>query len=554
MKKIGVFSFLILLTGSLFAQLDEGKKMLNYERFQSAAKIFQSMLDKNPNDIEAAYWMGQTYIQNTDDVDTAAAKALYQKTLQANPNNPLLMVGVGEIELMEGKTQDARSHFEAALAATKKKDLPRIQLAVGLANVDVKAGDATYAVSVLKQAIDRDKKNPDLFMTLGDAYRKLIDGGNATTAYQDALTLDPQAARASFMIGRIYETQGITQEPIYMRFYSDAIREDPNYAPVYYWLYQYYYKRDVNKARDYLNKYVSVTDNNSKLCYAEASLLFVSNMYQQTIDKANACIAGTVGEKPFPNLFGLKAYAYDKLGDTAQSRANFIEFFEKVNPDNVGPTDYATFGKLLLLYPDKSDKADELISKAVAMDTIKQKKIEYLTDAAKSMFAKKKYAEAGKWYTRVLYQDTGFGKVDLYWAGYSNFLASRYVAADSIFSIYENKYPDDLLGWYLGAISKSGIDSTGAQGLAKPDYQKIIEIGNTISNKDSIKDRLLPAYQYMIAYFAQINKNMDSANYYNNQILVIDPANETALKNKVQFDNYFKQVNAGKAKKEDQKK
>ena len=75
------------------------------------------------------------------------------------------------------------------------------------------------------------------------------------------------------MIGRIYETQGYGQEPIYMKYYNDAIAADPNFAPVYYWLYNYYYQRDVNKAREYLNKYIAVADNDSKNCYAEASLL-----------------------------------------------------------------------------------------------------------------------------------------------------------------------------------------------------------------------------------------------------------------------------------------
>lgn len=553
MKRIGLFSFLFLLAGSLFAQLDEGKKMLDYERFQSAAKIFQSILDKDPNNADAAYWLGQTYIQNVENADTLAAKKLYQKSLQANPNDPLLMVGVGEVELMEGKTQDARNHFEAAINATKKKGLPETLLAVGRANIDTKAGDPNYAVEKLKEAADRDKKNPAILIALGDAYRKLIQGANAVTAYQNALILNPHAARASFMMGRIYETQGYSQEPIYMRFYNDAIQEDPNFAPVFYWLYQYYYKRDVNKAREYLDKYVAVTDNNSKLCYAEASLLYVSKLYKETIQKADACIAGTQGEKPFPNLFGLKAYAYDKLNDTANSRKNFVEFFERVNPDQIGPKDYATYGKMLLSYPDKGALAEEMIDKAINLDTIKQNKLDYVTDVAKSMYSKKNYAQASKWYTKLLGMDTSYGKVDLYWAGYSNYLASNYKTADSVFQIYQQKYPEDLLGWYLSARSREGIDTSGVQGLAKPAYDKIIAISDGIQNKDSIKSMLMPAYLYMVAYFYNVQKNVDSAYFYNNKILEIDPANVNATKNKAAFEAYLKQTKGGSAKKEDHK-
>ncbi len=87
---------------------------------------------------------------------------------------------------------------------------------------------------------------------------------------------------ASFYIGRIFQTQGYGQEPIYMRYYQDAMREDPSLRPVYYWLYTYYYNRDVNKAAEYLNKYIANADNDSKNCYAKAALLFVSKKYQET--------------------------------------------------------------------------------------------------------------------------------------------------------------------------------------------------------------------------------------------------------------------------------
>lgn len=555
MKKIGIFVFLIFVAGSLFAQLDEGKKMLDYERFQSAADIFRSMLDKNPKNTEAAYWLGQTYLQNVESIDTAAAKQLYQKMLQENPNDPLMMVGIGEIELMEGKTADAKNRFEAALNATKKKNLPPIQLAVARANIDTKAGDAHYAIELLNQAAERDKKNVAIQIALGDAYRKLIDGGNAVTHYQQALILDPHAARASFMMGRIFETQGYSQENIYMNYYYDAIREDPNFAPVYYWLYMYYYERDVNKAREYLADYIAHTDQNSKLCYAQASLLYVSKLYQETIAKADSCITGTTGERPFPNLFGLKAYAYDKLNDKENARKYFEEFFQRVNPDNIGPKDYVTYGKVLLSFPGQEDLAAQYIDKAVELDTLKKNKIDYITEVAKSMFSKKNYGEAAKWYTKLLSMDTSASKVDLYWAGFSNYMNSDYVAADSLFHIWEDKYPDDLQALLLRARANEALDSTDEKkGLAKPIYDKLIEVAATVPNQDSVKDFLLPAYQYMVPYFYSVKNNVDSAYKYTLKVLELDPTNEYALANKKAFEDYLKRTKGSAGKREDQKK
>jgi predicted Zn-dependent protease len=539
MKQLFLLCSLGFLGNTLFAQsIDEGKKFLNYERFTSAQNVFSKLIAANPNDIEAVYWLGQTYIQNDENPDTVAAKALYQKTLQANPNTPLLMVGMGEIALMEGQKEDARNKFEAAISIPKKRDLPEILTAVGRANVDTKSGDPVYAIDKLNQAADKEKKDPEIQILLGDAYRKMIDGANATTSYNNALALDPKNARADFMIGRIYETQGYGQEPIYMKYYNAAIAADPNFAPVYYWLYNYYYQRDVNKSRDYLNKYIVVADPDSKNCYAEASLLYVSKLYQQAITKSDECIA-SAGTKVFPNLYGLKAYSYDKMGDSLNAKKYFDQFFSKINPDKIGPNDYATYGKVLLKIPGKDSLetlhndslASVYIDKAVALDTVPAKKLDYIKSTAESLIASKKYADAGKWYAKILTLKPDYGKVDLYYAGYNDYRGSSYKAADSIFGLYTQKYPEDIFGWYMKAHAQEGIDSTEAEGLAKSSYEKVIAIADTSADKDKVKANEITAYRYMVAYYYNVKHNKDSAIYFNSKILSLDPNDTQAQTN-----------------------
>jgi Flp pilus assembly protein TadD len=542
MKKIGLIASLVLMGSASFAQdIKEGKQFLNYERYESAEGVFQKLLTANPNNTEAAYWLGQTYLYpNREPIDTAEAKALYQKTLQANPNDALMMIGVGQIELMEGNKTDARNRFETAINNTKKRDLADVLYAVGRANIDPKNGDILYGIEKLKQAAERDKKNPDIYNEIGYGYWKLHDGGNATSNYQMALTLDPSDARASFMIGRIFETQGYGQESVYMRYYADAMREDANFAPVYYWLYTYYYQRDVNKAAEYLNKYVAVADNDSKNCYAKASLFYVSKKYAETITQADACITAA-GQKTFPNLYGLKAYAYDKMGDSLKARESFEKFFSVVNPDNVGPTDYATYGKVLLKFPGSEAEGMSYIEKAINMDTVLSSKIKTITDLAKGYASQNNFAEAGKWYGKVLQVDSSYGKTDLFYAGYNDYRGGNYKTADSVFQIYQKKFPSDVYGWYLGARSKEGMDTTYELGLAKPFYEKVIAISDTTTDKASIKSFIIPAYRYMVAYFYNIKQQTDSATIFNNKILEIDPADATALKTKDALEAVEKQ-------------
>jgi Flp pilus assembly protein TadD len=540
MKQIFLLCSFIIFENILFAQtVDDGKKFLNYEKYMSAQSVFSKLVAANPNDIETVYWLGQTYIENEDNNDTAAAKALYQKTLQANPNAPLLIVGMGEIDLMEGRKEDARNKFETAISISKKKDVAPILTAVGRANIDVKGGDMVYAIDKLNQAADKDKKNVDIQTLLGDAYRRLIDGANATIAYQNALAIDPKSGRADFMIGRIYETQGYGQEPLYMRYYNAAIDADPNFAPVYYWLYQYYYQRDVNKSREYLDKYIAVADPEPKNCYYLASILYASKLYNDAISKANDCIAKD-SKKPYPNLYGIKAYAYDKMGDSINAKANFEQFFALANPDKIGPNDYATYGRILLKNPSK-DAADSAsndtlattyIDKGIALDTSMSDKLDIIKSTAESLVAAKRYGEAAKWYTKALYLKKDYGKVDLYYAGYNDYRAGNYQGADSVFGLYMQKYADDIFGSYMRARANEGIDTAGSLGLAKPFYQKVIELADSSQEKTAtIKAYETTAYRYMVAYSYNIQHNTPSAIEWNAKILVLDPADAQALAN-----------------------
>src|SRR5215212_9393800 len=206
MKKISLSLVALALGISLsFAQnVEQGRKFFYYERYKSAKETFEKVLASNPNNIEAVYWLGQTLIESKD---SAQAKALYQKALSSNGNAPLLLVGMGHVELLEGKTNDARQRFETAISLTKGKDISVLN-AIGRANALAKNGDANYAIEKLTLATQvKGFNDPYTYLMLGDAYRKNIEGGGAVTAYNKAFTLDNKLAAAQYKIGKVYLTQ-----------------------------------------------------------------------------------------------------------------------------------------------------------------------------------------------------------------------------------------------------------------------------------------------------------------------------------------------------------
>lgn len=101
-----------------------------------------------------------------------------------------------------------------------------------------------------------------------------------------------------------------------------------------------------------------------------------------------------------------------------------------------------------------------------------------------------------------------------------------------------------MTAWFLGARTNEAMDTTGEEGLALEDWKKVIELGDDYDDKSSVKQFLIPAYQYMIPYYYNIKSDVAKANEYNDKILEIDPDNAAAASNKEAFEAYLKRANA----------
>jgi tetratricopeptide (TPR) repeat protein len=530
--KFGLVAAVLLTGHSLFAQsVQDGKKFIYYERYQSARDMLQKVVSANPNDADAVYLLSQAEFGL---YNPGAARSVLQKGLEgANAANPLLLAGMGQVELTEGKVNDARQRFETALSLTKGKDIPVLN-AIGKANLE-KSGDAAYAIEKLKMATaiyDAQKKgtkDPDVYITLGDAYRKLMDGGNAVSSYQNALQIDPRHAAAKYKIGKVYLTQGSDQKDIFLKNFEEAVEMDPSYAPAYYDLYSYYFSRDVYKATTYFNKYKSTADMGPALDYEEASLMYASGDFKGAIEKAQE-LTKTQGAQADARLYRLEAYCHDKLGDSVKAIARLEEFFSKARPDQIVPDNYVMMAMNAAKFPDRQAQVDEYFGKAITSDTSLTNKIDYTRKTANFFKGAKNQPKAAEWYTKVLSVNPNPGKVDIYNAGFENFRAGEYRRSDSIFKMYSLKYPDEVYGYYWSFRALSVVDSTMEGALAIPDCQKFIEV----AEKDKVKNKntLITALGYMAGYTANMKKDFPAAITYLDKILEIDPANADAAKNR----------------------
>ena len=511
--------------------LEQGKQFLYYERYASAQSAFEKVLNANPNNIDAVYWLGQTMIHRRDTRDTAGAKALYQKMLATNGNAPLLLVGMGHVELLYGNKTDSRQRFETAISLTKEKDI-NVLNAVAYANIDAKDGDLNYAIQKLTTATQVKRFNdPVTYTLLGDAYRRQLDGGGAVTNYQKALGIDPKFAEAQMKIGIVYLTQN--NREFFLPAFESAITIDPAYAPAYQQLFLYWYLRDVNKAAAYLEKYAANSDQGADLEYMKAGMLYVSGKVAESRTRAQQLIA-QYGANVNPRMYRLVAYASDSLGDYTTAREAMSNFLAKADSTLLLSTDFEEYGKIYGKLSDSTTRsmAFQYYAKAISMDTLdvdKQKYASEALDLAKQLHDKQAAAIISGAMYNSLKNPTNS---DLFKYGTANYQAGNYKTADSIFcGVYISKYPNEIFGYLWCARSAQAEDDTlNSKGLAVAPYEKLAQFARSSPDSAKYKSQIVGAYFYLAGYYNDVKKDKPKALEYMQKVLEVDPTNTSAQK------------------------
>lgn len=531
MKKLSIVLFFSMITAAVFAQtVQDGMNHLYAQRFESAKTTFEKIHASNPNNLEAIYWLGQTHIENND---IAAARQVYQKALSTSNNAPLISVGMGHIELLENKPNEARQRFEAAITASrgKKGDDANILNAVGRAHVSAytekeKYGDMNYAIAKLTQASQLDPRNPDIFLNLGNAYRKNHEGGQAATNYLRALGINPNFAVAHLRLAMLYKTQ--RNWDVVSNHLEKAIAADPKFAPAYLQQYEYQllYKKDFNTANTIANQYVANADPSPQNDYLKAQTLYLQKNYNDAINIGKN-IVNQAGDKAHPRVYRLLAYSHLEKGDTVGARTYVDQFFAKVkDEDDIVPMDYLLQADVY--FKENPAIVRTAISQGVNSDTVLYNQVTFLNeviDRAKSRGQKLVEADA----RLILYQIRGAqaNPAELFQVGIPLYQAGHFQRADSVFKAYSAALPDSLYGYYWSGNALAALDSTMEKGLAVPAYEKTLELASR--DKTRFSSIGVATSGYLAGYHNNIKKDPTTAIIYLGKGLEFDPTNQSLL-------------------------
>jgi tetratricopeptide (TPR) repeat protein len=570
-KKVALVSMIIpalLLNISGNAQDLEGAiRLTRSERFGDAEKAYKELIRNNPADGDAYYFYGNNYLQKyfsdtaTVSFDEMADSAtiVLQKGIQQDAKNPLNYIGLGEIDLMKKKMNDAQQLYAKAISLFPSKTnktstltpQKQAEALTRMASGYIKAGiyDTAQVFTWLRNAEKLDNKNYDLYIVKGDAYIFLLnDGSKAISNYNVAQTLNPRSPLAKLRVGQLW--MRARNYPDARNFYYEVVKIDSAYAPAYRELGFLLSKSGKNdEAKKYFEKFVKLNSGNVPARIQYINTLMDLEDYKEAIQQINEIYALDTTKN---DLNRALAYSFYELGQYDKGLTYIRKFLNRAQPEKIRPTDYVYYGRLLT-----KNKMDSLASinllKAYNLDTSKS---ELLSEAASAFNRMKNYNKSIEIYNKKIELKNAnamdyynLGKVYYNVGQSTNDSLIRYKSfkeADTVFAIFNSKQPDYLLGYLWRARTKSNLDSTDKKGnnltgFAVKIYESVLE--KTKSDTAKYNKERYEALDYLAYYhLSQFYKNPklkeegEKAIEFYSRMLVINPNDEKSLnivKNKV---------------------
>ncbi len=519
----------LLLTNLAFGQtIQDGLHMLDRHQPSRAKQVFEGLVASQPTG-ENYFYLGYYHLHQRD---WDNARKAFEAGKAADPKNYLNQVGLASILVGQNKVNEAKVEFDRILAETKNKNIDvmyRIAEAYSMYYIlgkedsfNASNNDPAEAIRLIDAIQDRmmkDKKLPtaDHYIVKGDAYLIKNDGGNAVTAYENAIAQEPRNIKAKVKIGTVY-LRGKNYKETQSR-YKEAIDLDSNYAPALrkYGEYLIVGSQYKNASR-YFRRYLEKAEATPQVTLETAKLLFLSKDYEGAMKYTDEADKKGVQDN---DIYRMRGYSHVEMGRFQEGIDNLDGMVKRgVKPyfmdDLYFGKGYQGLGKdsLALLYLERAAPLDTNNNVYSIIHDVRYKQKRY-SDAAQAGM------NAIQWKVKKA-QTVGSG--DYFKVAMDYYLTSAFMnkadtigrpamamRADTMFAKaieINDKWPP----FYINrARTNNLIDYTGTKWLGAPYYEKFLAAVETQrAEKGQYKEdknQLFEAYKFLGGYHLSVTKD-----------------------------------------------
>lgn len=501
------------------AEIKKSKRLIDVDHAAEAMAPIEAAIKQYPEETDLYYYLGYAQIKNNQ-LD-AAAKS-FDAGIAKDPKEPINYAGKGYLSMLQNRPAEAKPNLDKALELSKSKK-PYVLKAVAEAYL-TNAKFAGDAVTLLLKA-KAIKNDAETEILLGEAYLKQNQAGSAVTAYENAAAMDPKNGKPLYRVGMIYSRPNPTESQKYL---EKAVAADPEFTYAYDELIDIYYQQKlVDKAIEAAEKFQKLSSDPEKNKEKIALIYVMKGDYAKANTIFKEVIAKNPNVRPIIWRFYIKSLQATKVTvDSIESVNVANTFLNTAKPEDILPRDYAELGKIYIIMKQFPDSLGILqLDKAVQLDP---KNVEAAQIRAETLFKGRNFKAAIDAYKFLLSIKPKPSATDQLNLARSYSGTEKYAEADTIYTKLIEQYPTNSAVVALGAGVKANLDPNSETWLAKPLYEKVIELA-TADPAKTTKSNLILAYKYMGSYYAVKEGNLKKGEEYFDKVLAIDPADKQAI-------------------------
>ena len=534
MKTVILSSFATIFTTLVVnaQDIEQVKKTIDAEKFSEARKSLKSMVAAAPDKGKNYFYLGQVYValEKQD-----SARVYFEKGKTAKDAGHLNLIGLGQLELLDGNKSAAETHFTNALAFAKKKNTEE-QIFITQAYLKATSPDVAKALIAAKAAVASDPKSALAQVALGDALVANKNINDAYVAYRTAGELDKTLLRAQLQLAII--TRNAQAFPEALKAFNDIIAINASYGPAYRekaetnlaWAYakKSVFEEKIAAALEDYKKYMSLTDVSTDARIKYADFLILSKKWKELEVEA---LAIQKVDNVNPKVFKYLGYAYSENGNTEGAIKALNQYMSKVDAKKINGKDYLYLGKAKLAtsMDDKGIVTNQAKFNEAIADLTKASDLNPIlsaefTEIGIKLYSGKAYLEASKVFElSVKNTNSKSYSRDNYLLGNSILFyaesktAAQKAALTAEFAKANKAYEESIKAspnaqdvyFYKGQLNRViGTKESNAQAVL--DYEGYVKTvtakGDAELAKPAVKENLFETYTFIGANYATTDK------------------------------------------------
>jgi uncharacterized protein (TIGR03790 family) len=199
-------------------------ELMGQKKFNEARVLLDDMLKANPGSPDVLFLLG---LVNLADSKFKEAEDAFQRVYQLNPANLRGLLGLVETLMAQNKPEEALK----LLQTESDKTPDRVDLLLALGNTAVRAGKYDFAIQTFNKVlgqVEKGSKQGDIYLRIGESYRRKGDSNGAVQALQKARECLPDDTRVLSTLAMVLDGAG--RRPEAKQVYEATLKLDPSNA------------------------------------------------------------------------------------------------------------------------------------------------------------------------------------------------------------------------------------------------------------------------------------------------------------------------------------